>query len=205
MADAVRRDAPVSLTLSEFLFARDPGAVGDVTRRLVDSNLLTKAIPLPAPLTSAAHRLLGDRVVSAVAHVAAIDVGALALGVWAKHRTLRGAAQATIERPSSPAVVDLAEHTIRSKHEPTIEILVHEQRAAVLPLEIDSALLVRSVVATVDRGRLVELATAGLRLRASISCHGYTVVRRTDELRRPIAFSLGSGITLIDEPGADAA
>ncbi|HEX6254177.1 MAG TPA: hypothetical protein VFZ70_00050 [Euzebyales bacterium] len=196
MVTDVNTPATVRLTVARFLFDRDTEALDLAARRLVDSGAVARLGRGLPTLSPRAADLVGRRIASVAARAADIDVGAVAMNAWSKHRALVDAAFRTLEDAGSEALVHLSTHTVNSTHEPHVDVLVDELRIGTVPLVIELELVVHSLAATVRDGHLARLDTGRCELGARLLCHGVVLAHREDELDHVLEIPLGAGIAL---------
>jgi hypothetical protein len=191
---------PVPHTVSSFLFGTQADATARLARVVADSGEVERLRRRLGPLTARAHTVAGERIATAAATLADLDIGMVAIRGWKTHEALVAAADASLDGSGREVVVDLAEHTIESVHEPKVAVLVDEVEIGTLPLEIRLSLVVRGLVATVRLGRLVAVDSGRCRLRATVSCHGVELASRDAELDHRIRYRFTKGIDLLGDP-----
>jgi hypothetical protein len=196
--------AAARLTVAQFLFDHDATSLDRAARRLVESGAVARiGHDLPS-LSPRAADLVGRRIASVAARAADIDVGAVAMHAWSKHRALVDAGVRTLDDAGSEAVVHLSTHTVKSTHEPHVDVLVDELRVGTVPLVIELALVVHSLAGTVREGRLERVDTGRCELSVRLRCHGTVLAHRERELDHALEIPLGAGIALVG-PSALAA
>lgn len=136
---------------------------------------LDRAVRGAAPDRS---RLVRQPVVDAVGSVLDIDLGSLALDAWGKYAELRQAAHRTSQPGAAPERVRLAEHTITSVHEPTVETYVNGARVLTVTLGLEIELDVHVLDAEIASGLLCGIHAGDVDVRARLSIDGRPVAER---------------------------
>jgi len=156
-------------------------------------------------VAGAVQRLTDSGLTALTAEVAAIvhgfldlDLGQMALAGWRKHGELVAAARRTRAVPNSSEVVLLVHHTVKSVHEPWIDILVHEVRVATVRTRLSVEIGVSGLSATVWDGLLVALHGGSCTITGTVSVEGRRLVKRVLETRPTAVVQLpGDGLALL--------
>jgi hypothetical protein len=94
-------------------------------------------------------------------------------------------------------MVHLAEHTIESIHEPSIEIYYNNQPISEINFEITLFLTVEGIVLEITDGRIMKIHTGSCRGGGCIKCEGITILKKkTRRFTLPGTISLGKGIAI---------
>jgi hypothetical protein len=139
---------------------------------------------------------VGAEVMRSVDGLLDLDLGALLLAGWRKHRALTAAARESRAAPGTAVVRELAVHTVTSTHRPRVDLLVREKRVASVHLELSVRFTVRGLVATVRDGKLVALTGGDTEISADLSVEDRQLASRTRRVDLPLAVRLGNGIPL---------
>lgn len=184
------------MTARSFLFADREQAVASLARVVVGQQALRRIPALPR-LSAAANELAGWRLAEAAADLADVDVGAVLAAGWQRYAALANAGWRTAQELGSEELVDLASHRVASTHHPRVDVLVDGAPVGTLTFDVELALTVRALVATVRTGRLVEVGTGHCTLAASLGWEGLVVAEREAELELDAVLDLGSGVPLV--------
>ena len=154
------------------------------------------------PLKTAARNAIDREVASSVASLLDFDLIDLLAAGWRKHAALVAAAKRTIADPAAEEIVDLATHRITSIQRPTVDVFVDDVRVGTVHLELSLEGVLKGVVATVRRGRLVNVHFGIWEATASLSAEGVELARREGHLDNGLMTGLGDGIPLVSDADA---
>jgi hypothetical protein len=150
-------------------------------------------------LTDRTFTALNQQLTEATYGLLTIDLGALLRDGWRLHAALAAAGRATLQRPASTELVELAKHTISVRHQPAIDLYVNEVKLATIALELLLKIEVDSLLATVRDGRLVELRAGRCTATATLSCESVPLASGTTHLEPAFVLGLGRGLALVRE------
>lgn len=126
-----------------------------------------------------------------------ITVLEIAGAAWGKYQVLRRYADTKNYPPDETAVVPLATHTIRSIHQPYVEILVGDQPVGKVHFEIDLEVTLEGVLLSIRGGKIVEMRVGSCQAKGSVSCEGAVVAEEeTKSWLLPGTIPLGDGISI---------
>jgi len=173
-------------------------------------NALRNAVRVEAAMKRIGHALelvtpmLRDAAFDELTNViaSALDLNltdVLVLG-WRKYEALAEAARRSLENPGEEQIVTLAEHRIRSIHQPSVEIVVDSAKVAEIHLKIELAIELEAVCGVVSIGRLIALRSGRATIKAALWCEGVRVKWSTQELDLHLQAGLGSGLVLAEPP-----
>jgi hypothetical protein len=116
---------------------------------------------------------------------------------WHKYASLWKYADAQKYPPSESILVPLGDHTIDSKHEPAIELLVADKPVVRLKFIIDLALQMKSAILRVQGGRIKEIQPGEVYAEGKIK-FGEVVLseRKSRTVAFPRSIDLGDGIAI---------
>jgi hypothetical protein len=200
-------------TASGVLFGSvDPGAaLGGAWRRVLDG--LTVLSPGGR---QRAERELG----STLARLLEIDLGQLIGDGWRRHHALRAAAERTMadghvaSRPADRSserddprptgldgveLVQLAAHQIVTGHRPQLELAVNGAVLATVHFDVEVSFDIDALVATVRRGRLIELQSGRCLVGVRLAAEGQELAHKQATLDLAALVTLGDGLVLVQE------
>lgn len=94
-------------------------------------------------------------------------------------------------------LLPLAEHTVRTVHQPSVELLVSDRALARFRFDVDLALTLHGAILNVRGGLIREISAGTCRGRGALSCGGVTLVEAD---RHPFALAgvidFGEGVEL---------
>lgn len=187
-----------SMTVASVLGDGDPNrAVSAVEQGLQRVEAARAALRSADPLSTAAFRLVDQRVAEALQGQLSTDVGDLVLQGWRKWRELVAAAERSRDAPGQHEEVVLTEHTITSTHRPAVDVIVDGSLVATLTFELTVSLMLRSVIAIVEKGRLTALRGGDVLAGACVSLEGQTLARGECHIAVGVLVGLGNGVALV--------
>jgi len=163
----------------------------------------------PVSLALADAKLAPSAVVDAVtASLGAfldIPFSTLIVGAWVRTRLLEQYCERSMRAPEETFVVSLAQHVVRSKYAPSIELLVNEKAIDSLQFGIEVTLALEGLVLRIRNGRIMELRSGKCEASGTITCAGHPMAeRKSRAVALPGVVSLGQGIE-IGAPAQDTA
>lgn len=176
----------------------DSGRAGDqLERRLREERVSRTALAKAGATTARSGGVLDERISAVVRDAVDVDLGGIVITSWTGYRALREAAARTRDAPGPPEPVVLAEHEITSTHQPLVDILIDGTQVQRLTFELVLALTLRSVVAMVDRGKLVAVRGGQVAASAALTLNGVTLAEGKHTWLPGAVVRLGDGIPLI--------
>jgi hypothetical protein len=148
---------------------------------------------------------LRGELVSRVGEILDFDITDTLIGVWNKYNLLREYRDSKKHPPEETAFVNLMQHTITSKHHPSIEIEKNQQRIAKLDFLLNFSLTVDAVVLRVQAGRIKGIQLGDMKGDVTLRYHDLEILNKSlPRITVPGAIDLGEGIA-IPAPAARAA
>jgi hypothetical protein len=83
-------------------------------------------------------------------------------------------------------VVELASQRIRSRHRPFVDVLVNDVHMATVSLELDLEFLIKTLVASVRGGKVVNLRSGSCEATATLAVEGIQVASRRASFELPL-------------------
>jgi len=148
---------------------------------------------LPSQILKNVTSEVGKRF-SELLNVSLVDIMGSA---WQKYASLWKYGDPQKYPPSESVLVPLGEHTIDSKHEPAIEVLVGDKPVIRLKFNIDLALNPKSAILRIQGGRIREIQPGEVKAEGKIK-FGEVVLfeRKSRTVAFPRSINLGDGIAL---------
>jgi hypothetical protein len=188
----------VSITVISLLWA-DARRAGESLERQLHEASVSRDVLAANPVDARVFPVLDERISEAVRGAVDLDLGDVVIGAWTGYRKLREAATTT--RAGGPPVdVMLAEHEITMVHHPVVDILVDGVLTEQLTFDLVLSLLVRSVIAVVDDGRLIALCSGQVAAKAALELRGITLAEGERTCLAGVMVPLGNGVDLVGAP-----
>ena len=135
-----------------------------------------------------------SRSVEALLNVSLLDVLRRA---WNKTKELARYRDREKYPPDKTYIVPLAEHTIRSRHTPHLEIRINEQPAGRIDFEIRLEVALKGLHLHIQDGRIRKIDTGECRGKGKLLCEGFLLAQREwKKLEIPGSIDLGEGIEI---------
>jgi len=152
-----------------------------------------KAKGLPTQILKSVTVEVGKRF-SELLNVSLVDIMGNA---WQKYASLWKYADPQKYPPSESVLVPLGEHTIDSKHEPAIEVLVGDKPVFRLKFNIDLALNPKSAILRIQGGRIKEIQPGEVQAEGKVKFGEVVLVeRKSRTVAFPRSIDLGDGIAI---------
>jgi hypothetical protein len=116
---------------------------------------------------------------------------------WSKARLLQQYRDKSRYRPNEAIMVAMAEHTIRSTHRPSIELLINNRAVESIPIEISFQMAVEGLVLKIENGRIKEIRPGTCSASGRIACRDWIIAEHeTRPFVLPGVLSFGDGIEI---------
>jgi hypothetical protein len=185
------------LRTSDFLFGADQEGIKALTTVLTKAGVIGAATATLTSLSRVGRGAVGSQIATVAQGLLDLDVGEIVTEGWRRMEDLVEAAKRSLATPGSSEVVDLATHSVSSKHSPKVEMLVNNVVIAKVELELSLELVLKSVVATIRDGRLVEVHSGDCDITGKLSAEGRQLAKREAHYEVPALLRLGAGIPLV--------
>lgn len=127
----------------------------------------------------------------------AIDVPRDVLAAtWKKQQTLRDYCNKEKYPPDVKSLVPLVEHTVKTSHEPSMEVTLFEQNLGTLSVKLDAAFLIKGGILEVQDGKIKKIQTGDIESTGRLSLSGVPVMEKKVKVRIPGVYDLGDGVAI---------
>jgi hypothetical protein len=179
------------ITVMSHLTETGQDAASDLDKVVRDSGVLRSARGL-----GAVGPLVTGPVVGAVAETLQFGLGDVIVWAWQKHQAIKEAAVATLSGDGEARYVGLADHKIKSEHQPKVDVMIDEQSTVTLEFDLTLEFKIEALLLTIQRGLLVGLSPARCDLEATFGAHGLNV-SRSGKYRIPDLVQVRTGLPLL--------
>ena len=145
-----------------------------------------------------ARQAIRRDIAEAAADLLDLDLTAVLIGGWRKHRELRAAGRRTYAAPGTRETVRLATHRITHRSQPSVEVLLGESCLARLRLTLEIVIDIVGLEAAVGYGRLMALHSGNATVSLTLAVESLPVANPIFQLPLVVNCPLGEGIRLID-------
>ena len=118
----------------------------------------------------------------------ALDVGInqILLSAWSQHRDLVNDLEKSRQQKGETILVPLADHTIRSTHQPAVEVMVNDRRVAAFKFNANLMMRIKKAVLRVEGGEVVGVESGVWNGVGQLKCGPVTLVEHeTKEFALP--------------------
>jgi len=116
---------------------------------------------------------------------------------WKKYAEIEKYADRQKYGPEDSILVPLMEHTVKSKHHPYVEILLHDKPMGRVEFDLDFSLTLAGFVLNIQDGSIREIQTGSAKGEGKLALATVTLFKReTKPLDFPGRIPLGPGIPL---------
>jgi hypothetical protein len=116
---------------------------------------------------------------------------------WKKYAEIEKYADRQKYGPEESILAPLAEHTVKSKHHPYVEILLHEKSIGQVEFDLEFSLTLEGFVLKIQDGIIREIQTGSAKGEGKLTLATVTLFKReTKPVDFPGHISLGEGIPL---------
>jgi hypothetical protein len=150
------------------------------------------AHPLRPSLWPAARRAVAD----ALAPVLRLRLADVLVAGWNEYRELAKYKDREEYPPDKIVDVALGEHTITSKHEPRVEILVNGKRFAELHFEVEIEMEIDTATLEIQDAKIKSVSTGECEATCTLRCEGVTLAQSSRTFELPGTLSFGEGIPI---------
>ncbi|HEY54975.1 MAG TPA: hypothetical protein G4N91_01660 [Dehalococcoidia bacterium] len=141
--------------------------------------------------------LVLDLIIKKTAEI--LDIGILDIMVkaWNKYKILLKYLDKEKYPPGETFLVPLAEHTIKSEHRPSIEILINDQPAGKIEFSISISIMLEGVILKIQDGKIKGITTGTCKGKGAFACENVVLLeKKTASIPLPGSIDLGEGIPI---------
>ena len=126
-----------------------------------------------------------------------ISVVDVLVGAWNTYQALKKYLDREKYPPTQSILVPLAEHTVKSEHNPHIDILVNDEPVGKIAFQIALTFTVRGVILIVQDGKIKGIKTGEVKGKGSLKCEGALLLEQDFRpIPLPGSVDLGDGIPI---------
>lgn len=136
-----------------------------------------------------------DEIIRKVDNLLEISLHDIMVSAWNKYRLFENAIEKSKASPNETFVIALAEHTIKSKHKPYIEIILNDKTIEKIDFDISLDLILKGFIVKIKNGWIKEITTGSCKGRGSLKCEGFMIIEEeTKTFPLPGSIKLDEGI-----------
>jgi len=142
-------------------------------------------------------KIMLDGILEQVSCLLDIEVPTLIASVWSKAKQLQEYRDPALHPPEESAWVSMAEHTIRSRYHPSIELVINGVSVDRLEIDVSVELAFDALVLEIQNARIMAIRPGGCTANGRIICREYAIAEmETCSVELPGRHSLGDGVEI---------
>lgn len=191
---------PAVLRTAWDVLCTDDG-IGELSKRLADSELRHRACGLLATASRVAHQVLDSKLLDGFTQLLQqLDLASLVIEGWRTYNKLIEAAHRSQSAPEKLEKVILNNHQVISTHHPTIDVIVNETQRCSVRLSLTITFDFHVLRAVVQNGDLVALESGSCVVSVTLGIEDVPgEIKREQELPAAAVIELHSPIPLLNE------
>jgi hypothetical protein len=128
-----------------------------------------------------------------------ISVVDVLLGAWNRYQALKKYLDKEKYAPTQSILVPLSEHTVKSEHNPHVEILVNDEPVGKIAFQITLTFTVRGAILIVQDGKIKGIKTGEIKGKGTLKCEGVLLLEQDFRpIPLPGSVDLGDGIPITE-------
>jgi len=165
------------VTLSDLLLPPETELASSIVSALDDQGVALSSGGGPS-FSAATWRLMAGSLAKQLPALLDIGVTDVFVGAWNKWLDVRQQMDKSAKSPGKDVFLQLAEHTIKSKHEPYVALMKNGREIGRLPFTVEIELGLQGVVLRILDGTIREIQTARVKGKGAVRCAGAILVRK---------------------------
>jgi hypothetical protein len=126
-----------------------------------------------------------------------ISISDIMVAAWNKYRIFLKYTDREKYKPEETFFVPLAEHTIKSEHKPSIEILINDKLIGKINFDINIALTLKGFILKIQDGKIKEIKTGTCKGKGNVKLEDFVIMEKeTESISLPGSINLGEGVTI---------
>lgn len=184
------------LSLNEFFFPK--GEMSQEEWAKADSNSTVDALRKKFPKDTRVKWTVASGTVSKkLSDILDIKLMNIIETGWKKYAELLKYTDREKYPPDSVLLVSLAEHTLKSEHKPSIEILVNGEVCGKIDFDVAVSLTLSGMILRVQDGRITGIISGTCKGEGTLKCEDTLIVKKSlDTITLPGIIDLGLGVPI---------
>ena len=143
--------------------------------------------------------VLLDGVLSQLGSLLDVEIAEILATAWSKAKQLQEYRDPTRHPPDELSTVSLVEHTVESRYQPAIELLVNGKSLQRLGVDVGVELAIQALDLEIQRGRIMALRPGRCQATGRVLVQGHPLAElATREVTLPGRKALGEGVEIPD-------
>lgn len=165
------------LTLSDLLLPPEAELAASIVSALDEQGVALASGGGPS-FSAATWRLMAGSLAKQLPALLDIGVTDVLVGGWNKWLDVRQQIEKSASSPGKDVFLQLAEHTIKSKHEPYVALMKNGREIGRLSFGVEIELGLQGVVLRILDGTIRDIHTARVKGKGAVKCAGAILVRK---------------------------
>ena len=127
-------------------------------------------------LTDVDRRAMTNTVAEKLKDALDVSIDDILLSAWSQHRDLVSDLEKSRQHKDETLLVPLADHTIRSTHQPAVEVMVNDRRVAAFKFSANLMMRIQRAVLKVEAGEVVGIEAGAWNGVGQLKCGAVTLV-----------------------------
>ncbi|SRR6266567_491153 len=141
--------------------------------------------------------VVSDLLMDRVMEMSDIPMAKILMAAWKKYREIEKFADPKAYPPEDTELVSLVEHTVRSEHNFSLEILFRSVRVKAIDFTVATELSLEGLVLRIKGGRVMAIEAGNVKGKASLAMDSRIVVEKPfAPIPLPGKINLGEGVPL---------
>lgn len=141
--------------------------------------------------------LVSDEMTNKILDLLNIKIKDILVGAWDKSKEIKRYLNKDACSPDETILVSLAEHTIRSEHKPSLELLLNDKPIGDIDFTISIALHLNGIILKIEGGQIRQIHTGDCKGSGRIKCEDFTLLEKeTEAFSIPGVIEIGEAETL---------
>ena len=117
-------------------------------------------------------------VAAGIADFLRLDLGVILVGGWKKMAELRRYTDRSKYGPDETILVEITQHTVKSKHQPRLDIVINGQKIDTVAFELKLTITIDGAVLTIRDGMILAVSPGACKIDGELKCEDYTIFKR---------------------------
>jgi hypothetical protein len=116
---------------------------------------------------------------------------------WKKYKELLKYTDREKYPPEVTSMVNLYDHTVKSEHNPYLEVKINEKLIGKIDFHIVLSLAIKGILLKIQDGKIIEITTGTIKGKGTVKCEDYLILEKESEtFNLPGSIDLGDGIPI---------
>lgn len=118
------------------------------------------------------------------------------VATWKKQKMLQKYCDKVKYPPGVKSLVPMIEHTLKTSHQPSMDVTIFDQPMGKLAVKLDAAFLIKGAILEVQDGKIKKVQTGDVESSGRLHFSGVPIMEKKVLIRIPAAYDLGDGVPI---------